>query len=244
MKKIALCILILGGLLNGFADECKHFWFSQSQQNAQFIREEPTKMIYNFARLKDNRVVTYTAITKDDFSPDISYKDYVYLGCGFFEKTEILDSNNGQYHYAATKPSNEKYRELLKRNIEILNSLDENNNNKFDSLFKKYSEVYNINEDFIKKIAILESGLDENKITKSHFDNDMYVGLFQLSSKYFNIDVNKIDNDEITNKAVKHMRYCIDNKGYSFNMIDCFNKGYSLEVKKELLKILNKDLTK
>lgn len=119
MKKFVLSIIILGSLINGFADECKHFWFSQSQQNAQRFKDEPTKMIYNFARLKDNRIVTYTSISKDDFSPDISYTDYVYLGCGFFEKTEIHDFNN--YHYAATKPSNEKYRELLKRNIEILN---------------------------------------------------------------------------------------------------------------------------
>lgn len=119
MKKVGLCIFICGSLLSGFADECKHFWFSQSQQNAQFVREEPTKKIVNYGRLKDNKIVKYTSVSNDDFSSNTSFNDSVYQGCGFFERTGIVDIDIEQYH--TTKPSQEKYQKFLERNIEILN---------------------------------------------------------------------------------------------------------------------------
>jgi len=110
---------------------------------------------------------------------------------------------------------------------------------KFDSLFDKYSKVYSINANFIKKIATLESGLDENKVTPSFSKNDKFVGLFQISEKFYNVDSKKIDNEDITNKAVKQMRYCVDKKGYTIEMIDCFNKSYTDDDKKILLSLLN-----
>ncbi|AXH16453.1 hypothetical protein CP985_13600 [Malaciobacter mytili LMG 24559] len=113
---------------------------------------------------------------------------------------------------------------------------------KFDSLFDKYSKVYSINANFIKKIATLESGLDENKVTLSFSKNDKFVGLFQISEKFYNVDSKKIDNEDITNKAVKQMRYCLDKKGYTIEMINCFNKSYTDEDKKILLSLLNKNM--
>ena len=113
---------------------------------------------------------------------------------------------------------------------------------KFDSLFDKYSKVYSINANFIKKIATLESGLDENKVTLSFSKNDKFVGLFQISEKFYNVDSKKIDNEDITNKAVKQMRYCLDKKGYTIKMIDCFNKSYTDEDKKILLSLLNHNM--
>ena len=113
---------------------------------------------------------------------------------------------------------------------------------KFDSLFDKYSKVYSINANFIKKIATLESGLDENKVTLSFSKNDKFVGLFQISEKFYNVDSKKIDNEDITNKAVKQMRYCLDKKGYTIEMIDCFNKSYTDEDKKILLSLLNHNM--
>ena len=38
MKKIVFSMIILAGSINGFADECKHLWFSQSQQNNSFVK--------------------------------------------------------------------------------------------------------------------------------------------------------------------------------------------------------------
>ena len=113
---------------------------------------------------------------------------------------------------------------------------------KFDSLFDKYSKVYSINANFIKKIATLESGLDENKVTLSFSKNDNFVGLFQISEKFYNVDSKKIDNEDITNKAVKQMRYCLDKKGYTIEMINCFNKSYTDEDKKILLSLLNQNM--
>ena len=113
---------------------------------------------------------------------------------------------------------------------------------KFDSLFDKYSKVYSINANFIKKIATLESGLDENKVTLSFSKNDNFVGLFQISEKFYNVDSKKIDNEDITNKAVKQMRYCLDKKGYTIEMINCFNKLYTDEDKKFLLSLLNQNI--
>lgn len=113
---------------------------------------------------------------------------------------------------------------------------------KFDSLFDKYSKVYSINANFIKKIATLESGLDENKVTLSFSKNDNFVGLFQISEKFYNVDSKKIDNEDITNKAVKQMRYCLDKKGYTIEMINCFNKSYTDEDKKILLSLLNQNI--
>lgn len=113
---------------------------------------------------------------------------------------------------------------------------------KFDSLFEKYSKVYSINANFIKKIATLESGLDENKVTLSFSKNDNFVGLFQISEKFYNVDSKKIDNEDITNKAVKQMRYCLDKKGYTTEMINCFNKSYTDEDKKILLSLLNQNI--
>lgn len=113
---------------------------------------------------------------------------------------------------------------------------------KFDSLFDKYSKVYSINANFIKKIATLESGLEENKITLSFIKNDNFVGLFQISEKFYNVDSKKIDNEDITNKAVKQMRYCLDKKGYTIEMINCFNKSYTDEDKKILLSLLNQNI--
>ncbi|WP_152632602.1 hypothetical protein [Aliarcobacter butzleri] len=113
---------------------------------------------------------------------------------------------------------------------------------KFDSLFDKYSKVYSINANFVKKIATLESGLDENKVTLSFSKNDKFVGLFQISEKFYNVASKKIDNEDITNKAVKQMRYCLDKKGYTIEMIDCFNKSYTDEDKKILLSLLNHNI--
>ncbi len=113
---------------------------------------------------------------------------------------------------------------------------------KFDSLFDKYSKVYSINANFIKKIVTLESGLDENKVTLSFSKNDNFVGLFQISEKFYNVDSKKIDNEDITNKAVKQMRYCLDKKGYTIEMINCFNKSYTDEDKKILLSLLNQNV--
>ena len=113
---------------------------------------------------------------------------------------------------------------------------------KFDSLFDKYSKVYSINANFIKKIATLESGLDENKVTLSFSKNDNFVGLFQISEKFYNVDSKKIDNEDITNKAVKEMRYCLDKKGYTIEMINCYNKSYTDEDKKILLSLLNQNI--
>lgn len=114
MKKIVM-LITLSGLIGISANGCKHFWFSQSQQNAQFLRNDPTKVIVNFGRLKDNRIVVYTSISNDDFSANTSYRDSVYKGCGFFDKTEIIDLDNGTYH--SSKPSHiEKYKEFLEKN--------------------------------------------------------------------------------------------------------------------------------
>lgn len=113
---------------------------------------------------------------------------------------------------------------------------------KFDLLFDKYSKIYNINSSFIKKIATLESGLDENRVTPSFNKNDKFVGLFQISEKFYNVDSKKIDNEDITNKAVKHMRYCLDKKGYTIEMINCYNKSYTDEDKKILLSLLSHNM--
>ena len=125
----------------------------------------------------------------------------------------------------------------------LLNGFAEKiNTTKFDSLFDKYSKVYSINANFIKKIATLESGLEENKVTLSFTKNDNFVGLFQISEKFYNVDSKKIDNEDITNKAVKQMRYCLDKKGYTIEMINCFNKSYTDEDKKILLSLLNQNI--
>lgn len=117
----------------------------------------------------------------------------------------------------------------------------ENVDTKFDSLFEKYAKIYNINKAFIKKVAILESGLNENKITNFSNHNDTCVGLFQLSSKHHKIS-NNIDSDKNTDIAVKLMRDCVDKKGYTIEAINCFNKSYTDEDKKILLSLLNHNM--
>lgn len=113
---------------------------------------------------------------------------------------------------------------------------------KYDVLFQKYGDIYAINPKFIKKIALLESGLDGTRVTPSVNKQDNFVGLFQLSEKFFIIDSKNIDNEDITNKAVKIMRHCLDNKGYSINMINCFNPSYIDEDKKILLSLLKQNI--
>ena len=120
----------------------------------------------------------------------------------------------------------------------LLSGFAENVDTKFDSLFEKYAKIYNINKDFIKKVAILESGLNENKITHLSNHNDTWVGLFQLSSKYHKIS-NNVDSDKNTDIAVKSMRDCVDKKGYTIETINCFNKSYTDDDKKILLSLLN-----
>lgn len=125
----------------------------------------------------------------------------------------------------------------------FLNILAENvDTTKFDSLFDKYSKIYNINTNFIKKIATLESSLDETKVTPSFNKNDKFVGLFQLSEKLYNVNSRHIDNEDITNKAVKLMKYCLDKKGYTIEMINCFNKSYTDKDKIFLLSLLNHNM--
>lgn len=113
---------------------------------------------------------------------------------------------------------------------------------KYDMLFQKYGDIYAINPKFIKKIALLESGLDGTRVTPSVNKQDNFVGLFQMSEKFYNVDSKKIDNEDITNKAVKQMRYCLDKKGYTIEMINCFNKSYTDEDKKILLSLLNQNM--
>ena len=113
---------------------------------------------------------------------------------------------------------------------------------KYDMLFQKYGDIYAINPKFIKKIALLESGLDGTRVTPSVNKQDNFVGLFQMSEKFYNVDSKKIDNEDITNKAVKQMRYCLDKKGYTIEMINCFNKSYTDEDKKILLSLLNHNM--
>ena len=119
----------------------------------------------------------------------------------------------------------------------LLNGFAEDVDTKYDSLFEKYAKVYNINKDFIKKVAILESGLNENKITPLLAHNDTWVGLFQLSSKHHKIS-NNIDSDKNTDIAVKLMRDCVNKNGYTIESINCFNKSYTEDDKKILLALL------
>lgn len=106
-------------------------------------------------------------------------------------------------------------------------------------LIKKYAEDNGINTEFVKEIALIESGLNNDKITKSPDGTDEFVGIFQISAKYFNIDPKNTSLEENVEKAVKHMKYCLDNKGYTIDMINCYNKGYTQEQKEKLLFLLN-----
>lgn len=99
-------------------------------------------------------------------------------------------------------------------------------------LIKKYPEDNGINKEFVKEIGLIESGLNNDKITKSPDGTDEFVGIFQISTKYFNIDPKNTSLEENVEKAVKHMKYCLDNKGYTIDMINCYNKGYTQEQKK------------
>lgn len=113
MKEIVFSMMILAGSINGFADECKHLWFSQSQQNNSFVKNDfnaldTTKIRVTYGKLENGNIVKYTEITdKKEYRPNPN--DVQYIGCGSYERTEIIEKNEN------------KYKERLLKNYEEIN---------------------------------------------------------------------------------------------------------------------------
>ncbi|MFX4240246.1 hypothetical protein ACOL3H_07070 [Aliarcobacter butzleri] len=126
MKRITLSIVILGGLLNGFADECKHLWFSQKQQNGLYMVDNTTKSFDTskvrnmYGKLENGNIVQYTEMTdKKEYTSN--FDDVKYIGCGSYEKTDVKDSFDTRNYHSHSEINDKKYKEKLLKNYEQLN---------------------------------------------------------------------------------------------------------------------------
>lgn len=126
MKKIALSLVVFGGLLNGFADECKHLWFSQKQQDSLYVEDNTTKAFDTskvriiYGKLENGNIVKYTEMTnKKEYTS--SFDDVKYVGCGLYEKTDIKDSFDTRNYHSHSEMNDKKYKEKLLKNYEQLN---------------------------------------------------------------------------------------------------------------------------
>ena len=122
MRKVVLTLAIFVISTGALADNCKHLWYSEAQQISQFVENDTSKVNVNIGRLTNNELVYYTSISDDKFSTPTSYKDSVYVGCGFFEKTEVVDLYDGQYH-TIRQDNEQRYLEKLKENYERINQM-------------------------------------------------------------------------------------------------------------------------
>lgn len=126
MKKIALTIVVLGGLLNGFANECKHLWFSQKQQDVLYVVNnknafDTSKIRIMYGKLENNTLVKYTEMN-DEKEYTSNYDDAKYIGCGNYEKTEVISNLDTKNYHASNVLYNDKlYKEKMLKNYEQLN---------------------------------------------------------------------------------------------------------------------------
>lgn len=126
MKKVALSLVILGGLFNGFANECKHLWFSKKQQDILYVTNNTTKAFDTskvriiYGKLENGNIVQYTEMTdKKEYASN--FDDVKYVGCGSYEKTDIKDSFDTTNYHSHSKINDKKYQEKLLKNYEQLN---------------------------------------------------------------------------------------------------------------------------
>ncbi len=126
MKKVALSLVILGGLLNGFAAECKHLWFSQKQQDSLYVVDNTTKAFDTsklrniYGKLENGNIVQYTEMTdKKEYTSN--FDDVKYVGCGSYERTDIKGNSDIRQYHSQSEINDKKYKEKLLRNYEQLN---------------------------------------------------------------------------------------------------------------------------
>ena len=112
MKKIVLSIIALGLFLNGFAEECKHLWFSQKQQNKTYFKDkdgffDTSKIRINYGKLENGSIVKYTEMNKEKKYLS-NYDDVRYVGCGYYEKTEVLSNLDTKNYHSLVENNEEK----------------------------------------------------------------------------------------------------------------------------------------
>lgn len=106
MRKVALSLVILGGLLNGFADDCKHLWFSQKQQDILYVVDNTTKAFDTsklrniYGKLENGNIIQYTEMT---------------------DKKEYSSNFDARQYHSKSEINNKKYKEKLLKNYEQLN---------------------------------------------------------------------------------------------------------------------------
>lgn len=125
MKKIALTIVVLGGLLNGFANECKHLWFSQKQQDGLYVVNnkntfDTSKIRIMYGKLENNTLVKYTEMN-DEKEYTSNFDDAVYIGWGSYEKTEVVDNLDTKFYHSHVEKNEKLYKEKMLKNYEQLN---------------------------------------------------------------------------------------------------------------------------
>lgn len=125
MKKIVLSIIVSGLFLNGFADECKHLWFSQKQQNKTYLKDKEgfydrSKIRIIYGKLENGNIVQYTEMNNEKKYLS-NYDDMKYVGCGYYEKTEVLNNLDTKNYHSLVEKNEEKYKEKMLKNYEQLN---------------------------------------------------------------------------------------------------------------------------
>ena len=120
----------------------------------------------------------------------------------------------------------------------------------FADCFTDAGNYYGVNPDLLRAIAVVESGLNPNALRKNK--NGSYdIGLMQINSWWLKVLKNYgYKPEHLYNPCISIylgawiLRQCINQNGYSYRAIDCYNKGkrareYSSYVKK-VLKVYKK----
>lgn len=97
---------------------------------------------------------------------------------------------------------------------------------KYDSIFKKYSEIYNVPFLLLKVIAISENSMMDPNLVRKNKNGTYDIGLFQINTAKItdkelkHIKKNDLKRPEVsTNVAAFILRKIIVKKGYSWETI-------------------------
>ena len=63
--KFLIGIFIAFAFTGALASNCKHLWYSEAQQMAQFVENDTSKLNVNIGRLSNNELVYYTSLSDD-----------------------------------------------------------------------------------------------------------------------------------------------------------------------------------
>ncbi len=111
-----------------------------------------------------------------------------------------------------------------------------NSQNGLSFCYEEAGELYGINPELLRAIAIAETGENPSIINKNK-DGSYDMGLMQINSYWIEripLDLNTLLSDPCYNvkAGAMIMRYCIEEYGYTWDAVGCYNaKGKIKKVK-------------